>query len=220
MSRNRFSRMREAVRNPAAWVLVAELQAALGGCRTVLDLGCGADSPAKFLRDCKLTGVDGYQPDLDKAQARGTHDEYMLGDVRDAAALFPGRSFDACIALDVIEHLEKEDGWRMLRAMEQLATKRVVIFTPNGFIPQFSEDGNLQQHLSGWEVAEMRQAGYEVVGMHGPKNLRGEKGALKHRPRPLWGLISVAGHYAYTRRQPEKAFSIFCLKRIEAARSR
>jgi len=214
MARTSFSKIKEGFRNPAALALVMELQKALHGCHTVLDLGCGCNSPAKFLNHCRLTGVDGYQPDLDKARENGTHDEYVFGDVREAESLFPGRKFDACIALDVIEHLTKEDGWRMLKSMERLATKRVVIFTPNGFIPQFSEDGNLQQHLSGWEITEMRAAGYTVVGMHGPKSLRGEKAMLKYRPRPVWSLISVAMHYLQTRRHPEKAFSIFCLKRI------
>lgn len=213
MTRNKFSKLKEGLRNPAALALVLELQKALRGCQTVLDLGCGCNSPAKFLADCHLVGLDGYQPDLDKARAAGTHDEYFSGDVRAADQIFPGRKFDACIAMDVIEHLTKEDGWRMLKVMEQLATKRVVIFTPNGFIPQFCQEGDLQQHLSGWEIEEMRAAGYEVLGMHGPKGLRGEMAMLKYRPRPFWSLISVAAHYLSTRRQPEKAFSIFCLKR-------
>ena len=214
MSRKEFNAFQEGLRNPAAGVLVRELQQALQGCQTVLDLGCGWNSPAKYLRACHLVGMDGYQPDLEKAQDNKTHDEFVLGDVREAEKFFPDRRFDACIAMDVIEHLTKEDGWRMLKSMEKLATKRVVIFTPNGFVPQISEDGNLQQHLSGWEVSEMRQAGYEVCGMHGPKGLRGEKAALKYWPRPFWSLVSVAAHYFYTRQQAEKAYSIFCVKKI------
>lgn len=214
MRKRHFCVFQEGLRNPAAAVLVRELQKAVQGCQSVLDLGCGWNSPAKYLRDCHLIGVDGYEPDLEQARAKGTHDELFLGDVREAEKLFPNRRFDACIAMDVIEHLTKEDGWRMLKSMERLATKRVVIFTPNGFMPQTSEDGNLQQHLSGWEVQEMRQAGYEVCGMHGPKSLRGEKAALKYWPPPLWSLVSVAAHYLFTRRHPEKSFSIFCLKQI------
>jgi hypothetical protein len=217
MTRKKFSALREGLRNPASLALVLELRRTLRGCRTILDLGCGWNSPAKFLHEPEvLVGVDGYKPDLDKAKLHGTHDEYVSGDVRGAAALFPGRKFDACIAMDVIEHLTKDDGLQMLRSMEQLAGKRVVIFTPNGFVPQFSEDGNLQQHLSGWEVAEMQKMGYEVVGMHGPKGLRGEKAMLKYRPRPVWSLASVIGHYLYTRQRPETAFSIFCTKKMNS----
>jgi len=194
--------------------MVSELRRTLRDCQTVLDLGCGHNSPAKFLDGKHLVGMDGYEPDLKRAKERGTHDEYLLGDIRSAANHAGQRKFDACIALDVIEHLTKEDGWQMLKSMEQLAAKRVVIFTPNGFIPQFSQNGDLQQHLSGWEPTEMEQAGYEVLGMHGPKSLRGEKAVIKYRPRAVWGFVSVIGHYAYSRSRPEKAFSIFCTKKM------
>jgi len=103
----------------------------------------------------------------------------------------------------------------MLEAMEQLATKRVVIFTPNGFIPQQSKNGDLQEHLSGWLPEEMRQRGYTVTGMHGPKGLRGEYASLKYRPKAFWGVWSVAAHYLHTRRHPEKSFSIFCCKKLD-----
>jgi len=216
MTNRQFSLTREAIYNPGLFAVVAELRRVLWDCQSILDLGCGQNSPVKFLPDRHLVGVDGFEPDLKKARERGTHDEYICGDVRHAVDLVPGRKFDACIALDVIEHLTKEDGWQMLKSMEQLATKCVVIFTPNGFVPQFSQDGDLQQHLSGWEVPEMRQAGYRVIGMSGPKGLRGEKAALKYRPRAFWWLVSALGHYGYSRRRPEKAFSIFCTKEMGA----
>jgi len=216
MSRNKFSLVKEAA-HPASLVLVLELKKSLRGCQTVLDLGCGCNSPARFLpQDSKLVGMDGYAPDLEQARRRSTHDELIQGDIREAVGLLGGRRFDACIAMDVIEHLTKEDGWKMLKAMEQIATKRVVIFTPNGFVPQFSNDGDLQQHLSGWEIEEMRNRGYQVLGMHGPRSLRGEKAVLKYRPQAIWGGVSVFCHYAYTRQYPQSAFSIFCLKKMDS----
>ena|SRR6478736_2700396 len=214
MAKEKFNFVKEAVLNPGLLAMVAELQKSLHGCESVLDLGCGHNSPAKFLRNKYLVGLDGYMPDLEKAKERGTHDEYVCGDVRRIAAAVGQRKFDACIALDVIEHLPKEDGWQMLKSMEAIASKCVVIFTPNGFIPQFSQNGDLQQHLSGWEVNEMAGAGYEVIGMHGPKSLRGEKAIIKYQPRFFWGGVSLLGHYCHTRSRPQKAFSIFCLKRI------
>jgi SAM-dependent methyltransferase len=212
MSRQPASILREALPNPAFLAMVLELRGLLAGCGSVLDLGCGELSPARLLRGPRLVGMDGHEPSLSRARARGTHDEYVLGDVRRAGQLFSPGQFDACIALDVIEHLTKEDGWEMLETMERLAARRVVILTPNGFVPQQSHDGDLQEHLSGWEPGELRQRGYRVMGMYGPKGLRGEHAALKYRPKALWGLISVVGHYAATRRRPEKAFSILCFR--------
>ena len=212
MSRNSFNIWPGGLTNPAYLALVLETQKALKGCESILDLGCGNDSPMRFVKTGQLVGADGYQPSLDEARAKGTHDEFHLADVRKITDLFPDRRFDACVALDVIEHLEKDDGWQMLEAMEALATKRVLIFTPNGFVPQKSQNGDLQEHLSGWLPDEFRNRGYNVCGMHGPKSLRGEYAALKRRPKVLWSLISVFAHYLHTRSRPEKSFSIFCCK--------
>ncbi len=214
-----FSAWRESLGNPSLLTLVGELRGALAGCKSVLDVGCGKISPMRFLPSAHLVGFDGYAPDLEEARRNRTHNEYIRGDVRSLRELFPGRRFEACVALDVIEHLPKEEGWRMLEAMEALATRRVVIFTPNGFVPQKSKDGDLQEHLSGWTADEMRPRGYEVRGLYGPKGLRGEYHRVKYQPRVFWVMVSLLAHYVHTRSHPEKAAAIFCLKRLDQSRS-
>ena len=212
LSRASFSLLKSSLTNPSLLTLVREIQSTLRGCSTVLDVGCGNGSPLRFLSGVRLVGVDGYAPALEEARKSGTHDEFVLGDVKRISELFPPKSFDACVALDVIEHLPKEDGWRMADAMERLARKRVIIFTPNGFIPQKSKDGDLQEHLSGWTADEMRPKGYRVLGMYGPKSLRGEYHRIKRDPRAFWLLVSLGAHYLHTRTRPEKAAAIFCVK--------
>jgi len=214
MSRNSFNLWRETLPNAALLAFVLELRRQLRDCRTVLDLGCGNCSPLRLVRGPHLVGVDGYAPSLEQARARGTHDEYHLADVRRAAEVLGDRRFEACVALDVIEHLPKVDGWRLLEAMEQLATRRVIIVTPNGFVPQRSRDGDLQEHLSGWLPAEFRARGYHVLGMNGPKALRGEYAALRYQPKAFWGLVSFVAHCLYTRRHPDQAFTLFCVKQV------
>jgi SAM-dependent methyltransferase len=211
-ARNRFNLLRESFGNPSLLSFVGEIRSTLAGCKSVLDVGCGNASPMRFLHNSHIVGVDGYAPALEEARSHGTHNEYFLGDVTRIIPLFPARKFDACIALDVIEHLHKEDGWRMVDDMERLAMKRVVIFTPNGFVPQKSKDGDLQEHLSGWTADEMRSRGYRVLGMYGPKTWRGEYHRIKYQPRPFWVLLSMLTHHLYTRSRPEKSAAIFCVK--------
>ncbi len=212
MSRNTFSLARASMGNPSLWTLVKELESMLQGCETVLDVGCGNASPLRFVPRLHLTGLDGYAPSLEQARKAGTHDEYVLGDVRRIGELFAGKHFDATVGLDVIEHLPKEDGWRMLESMEKVATKRVVIFTPNGFVPQKSREGDLQEHLSGWTAEDLRPRGYRVLGMGGPKGLRGEFHIIKYQPRIFWAAISVLAQGLYTRNHPETAAAILCTK--------
>ncbi len=169
----------------------------------------------RYFRGGSLVGVDAYEVSLQRARSRGTHDEFVSGDVKRLEDLFPERRFDACVALDVIEHLEKNDGWRMLVAMERLATRRVIIFTPNGFLPQKSHEGDLQAHLSGWAADEMRSRGYLVTGLLGPKWLRGGHHGLTRRPRLFWAIVSLVSHYIVTARSAEKAAAIFCVKNVQ-----
>lgn len=215
MSRKHYSLWHEARSTPSLALLVRELRRALKGCNSVLDVGCGSRSPLRLVRASHTTGIDGYQPALDEARSGGTHDDFAFGDVKDIGKVFVDRRFDACIALDVIEHLTKEDGWKMLETMERLATKRVVIFTPNGFIPQKSHDGDLQEHLSGWLADEMRQRGYCVRGMYGLKSLRGEYHHIKRSPKAFWLMVAILSHYLYTHHRPEKSSAIFCVKELD-----
>jgi hypothetical protein len=214
MKRREFSLWSQCKSNPSLLMLMKELRSVLAGCQTVLDVGCGNSSPMRLLPGIRLVGVDGYAPALEEARKNGTHDEYVLGDVTGIGDLFQNRRFDACVALDVIEHLSKEDGWKLAETMEQLSTRRVVIHTPNGFLPQQSHEGDLQEHLSGWTADEMRGKGYEVFGMYGPKWMRGEYHHIKYQPRIFWLMVSFLAQFVYSRNHPESAAAIFCVKNL------
>jgi len=190
-----------------------ELRGALKDSASVLDVGCGPVSTLRWFGFEHLVGVEGYPPSVEAAKKNTTHDELVLGDIRELDRFFQPRQFDACIAVDVIEHLSKEDGLKLARAMEQVAAKKVIFFTPNGFLPQrHAENDDLQEHLSGWEVSEMRQLGYRVIGMLGPKWLRGELHVIRWRPRFLWGIIAWLLHAVWYRRHPASAAAILCVK--------
>ena len=117
--------------------------------------------------------------------------------------------------MDVIEHLRKEEGLQLMRQMELLARKRVIFFTPNGFLPQGHRvPGDLQSHLSGWEPPEMDAYGYRVAGFLGPKHLRGQHHRLIRPAVPL-GLVSLFGHLLWTRYHPTAAAAMLCVKNLE-----
>jgi predicted TPR repeat methyltransferase len=186
----------------------------LADCRTCLDLGCGAGSPIRLLDFEYTVGLDGHEPGVNQARASKTHTEVWLGDVRRIGEYFSARQFDCVVALDLIEHLTKTEGLQLIDAMERIASKKILIFTPNGFLPQQSTDGDLQAHHSGWEAREIAALGFTVIGMHGHKLLRGERHEHRIRPQALGGVISVLTHYLYTRRHPEKAAAILCVKEV------
>lgn len=64
-------------------------------------------------------------------------------------------SADAVYLLDVIEHMDFEEGWDVLKLAKKVAERQVVVYTPVGFQPQEGDAWGLgqdewQKHRSGW----------------------------------------------------------------------
>lgn len=194
------------------WTLL-QLRRALSGCDSVLDIGCGSDSALSIFGLETLVGFEGYGPSVEAARAKRTHQEIIMGKVQNLASHFATNQFEACIAIDVIEHMTKQEGLQMLSSMERIASKRSIILTPNGFLPQGHTDkADLQVHLSGWEPAEMGRLGYRVVGVLGPKRLRGEYHRLLHSPDWFWGTASLVCQIICSNWAPSTATAILCVK--------
>lgn len=100
--------------------------------------------------------------------------------------------------------------------MEKIARKKVIIVTPNGFLPQEPLDGNpYQKHISGWEISEFIKKGYKCLGMRGIKFLRGVHASLTYRPRIFWGIITVLSQsivYYF----PSLSFELCVIKHIDS----
>jgi len=190
-----------------------ELYEPLRDCRTILDVGCGSASRLRLLECQSLAGIDGYAPSVEEAKKNSTHNELILGDIRELDRFFKPGQFEGCIAIDVIEHLNKEDGIKLIEAMERIASRKVVFFTPNGFLPQaHATQSDLQEHLSGWTASEMKQLGYHVIGVLGPKWLRGGFHVIRWWPRSFWGIVAWLFHAVWSRWRPASAAAILCVK--------
>lgn len=206
--------------------LDSELSKSLSGCLSVLDLGCGPNSPLGALNTVsRRVGVEPFGPYLELAKARGTHDEFHQKLITELD--FEPNSFDAVIMIDVIEHMTEEDGLVAMKLAEKWARKKVVINSPNGFIAQKSLDGNpLQEHKSGWSYARMKELGYFSRGLAGPKWLRQEVVAetmgddlltsIRFRPRFFWFVIATLLQ-PVTYRIPKFAFSLMSIKSLSGA---
>lgn len=159
-------------------------------------------------------GVDLVDPSLETSKARGLHHEYHKIDVLQAAGHFGPDAFDCVFALDLIEHRERPDGFRLLEQMETMAREKVIIFTPNGFPPKEPFDGNeWQRHVSGWEIDELREMGFRVIGSNGWRPLRTQRGRVRWRPKSFWKRISLLSEL-FTTKNPRHPFQILCVKEL------
>jgi len=194
-------------------ILRRALRRALAGCASVLDVGCGASSPLAALDlSAFRVGVDVSAPDLAAARRAHTHDQLVRADVASLDTLVRPRSVDAVVALDVIEHFERERALALLDALEGIARRRVVVLTPNGFVPQPGTPENpWQEHRSGFTAADLAERGYRVRGVHGLSFVFGAFGETRLWPGPLWRRIADAtAPLVY--RAPSLAFALLGVK--------
>lgn len=108
---------------------------------------------------------------LDIFQPANPWRNFKLGNALDAVSLFGEHSFDVVMACELIEHLDKEDGPKLLRRLEKVARRLVIGTTPNGFLEQDPAKtphepwakNPYQKHLSGWTAPELVELGYCVI---------------------------------------------------------
>lgn len=212
--------------NQICHTLIYSLQDALKDCDSVLDIGCGPDSPLQHCKDVKFSvGVEPFKPYLREAKKKKTHSKFINKQAQELR--FPEKSFDAVIMTEVLEHFPKKTSQQMLSKMEKWAKKKVIVTVPNGFLPQAGVDDNpLQEHLSGWTVNEFKKRGYRVTGRAGLKSLRKDEQTesrlhggdiyrtMRWQPGVFWYAVSGFSQL-FTYFLPELAYGLFCVKTLE-----
>lgn len=189
-----------------------QLCRAIENMESILDVGCGSNSPLQFVgSDSLKVGLDVHPPSIEASRSKGIHDRYVEGGFKDLATLFEDAEFDCVIANDVIEHLSEEDGYIFIRQLERIAKRRVIIFTPTGFVPQAPYMGNQwMAHISGWEPKFFARRGYRVRGVNGWKKLRGERKRILYKPANFFKVLSWISQYV-TYWIPSQAFAQFAV---------
>jgi len=185
MGRGLYQKFRRAMHLDST--VVPFLRRELAGASTVLDIGCGRNSPvAKVDSNAYSVGIDLYLPALRESKAKRIHSDHVLADAMHLP-LQQTRVFDVAVMIEVVEHLYKEEGVRLMLMLANLARK-LVMSTPNGFMAQDAEDGNVYQiHHSGWRIRELREMGFAVYGVEGLKGLRAINRTFS---RHSWRMLS------------------------------
>ena len=128
----------------------------------VADIGCGI-VPMNYFRPKLHFLIEPWKEYADIISHRYADDKSIIvfrTGALEALEIFDNNSVDSIFLLDVIEHLEKDDGIKIIKESERVARKQIIIFTPLGFMPQHVEpdmkDGwglsgsEMQEHRSGW----------------------------------------------------------------------
>ncbi|MBI5358411.1 class I SAM-dependent methyltransferase [Candidatus Amesbacteria bacterium] len=163
---------------------------AIGEAKTILDLGT---DDGQFMNDIGkgknwiIDGIEIYKPSFNKAKESEVYRKTWLGDVELIAKelISKKQKYDVVLCSQVLEHLDKNKGKRILKLAEKLATKRIVFALPISFMNQpveFLKGNPYQAHRSGWSIDELRGLGFTVHGM-GIKFLWSENGICRTLPK-------------------------------------
>lgn len=106
-----------------------------------------------------------------------------LGVVPDDLVLIPENYYDFVLAIDLIEHLSKSEGFLLLYELDRISKGFSALLTPNGFVWQPPSENNPHNaHISGWTHKELRQLGWRYQrGQIGFKLLYGSYGLAKYQ---------------------------------------
>jgi 2-polyprenyl-3-methyl-5-hydroxy-6-metoxy-1,4-benzoquinol methylase len=119
------------------------------GCR-VLDCGCGCGRWGYLLRGKEVVGIDVSKPYLQEAKM---YEHVVLGSA--SALPFQSGVFDTSLAIELIEHLLKAEGYSFLKDLKRVSAKRIVMTTPRDFEPIFYGSEHPETHKSYWTRQEI-----------------------------------------------------------------
>ncbi len=167
----------------------------------------------KKSHSCRLTvGVDLFEPYLEICKKQMIHDELVHADIRRLP--FKSKSFDIVLLMQVLEHLEKADGEKLIEAMEDIARMQVIISTPVGSFKWGKHENNpYNEHKSAWSPDEMRRRGYAVTGQalrHGVEPFAHLPTILFQLSSAIWLPVNPIAHFF-----PEIASNMVCIKNLK-----
>lgn len=116
---------------------------------TVIDVGAGL-RPCPWYPTAQKIYIEPYRGYADVLRRQGLA---VLNVTADEG--LHGLRADAVVLLDVLEHMERLVGERVVQLAKLAAIKQVIIYTPFGFLPQDGDAWEMggddwQRHRSGW----------------------------------------------------------------------
>lgn len=147
---------------------------------SILDVGCGklwdGNPPSEdYLLSVfsssrfHITGIDIFPECIEWRKENGPPGRYIHMDALEARERL-GRRFDLVIAHHVIEHFDKETSKGLIRDIENMAMKQVIVGAPVGFTnTDYAVElhrNEWERHKCGWTPNEFVAIGYSIVHVY------------------------------------------------------
>jgi hypothetical protein len=146
-------------------------------CKSVLDVGTGLMHSLEAMPCSIKVGLEVHRPYLESCKLDDA--VAVNASAFEIERLFVPDAFDLVTLIDVLEHFAQTEALEVLRQVEVVARRRIVLFTPRGEFPQEGHDAfglggeEFQRHRSAWEPEDLLGLGYRVAvleGFHDQRN--------------------------------------------------
>jgi len=142
----------------------------------ILDCGCGYGGWAIMITEKlglkQIIGVDVWKPYLLIAHQTRCYDDTILA----SGAHLPFRDdvFKQTLCIEVLEHLGKKDGYKLLNEINRVSQGPIILTVPNGWVATENKVRS-EVHISAWANEDLEKYGYDLIQMHEGNGLCGTK---------------------------------------------
>lgn len=105
-----------------------------------------------------IDGVEGFAAYLTPVHEY-SYNRILLGDALDVLQAIPSRSYELVLAIDILEHFDRQNGDRFIVECLRICSKACLISTPKDYIEQIVEANPLEDHRSHWTKADLSDRG-------------------------------------------------------------
>lgn len=110
----------------------------------------------------RIDGIEGFAGYITPVH-EWAYNEIMLGEALELLDRIEDGRYELVIAIDILEHFDREPGLRLLEEMRRVASRAVLVSTPKEFHEQEVAANPYENHRSLWTEADLTTSGYTEV---------------------------------------------------------
>lgn len=122
----------------------------------------GSDARQRSKDQWKITidGIEGYAGYL-TAVHDYSYTNLLIGNALELLPTLGDKTYDLVLAIDILEHFEKEQGIVFLKECQRVSRGSVLVSTPKDFVAQEVLANPLENHRSHWTGEDFRLCGFD-----------------------------------------------------------
>ena len=122
----------------------------------------GSDARQRSKDQWKITidGIEGYAGYLTVVHDY-SYNNLMIGNALELLPTLGDKTYDLVLAIDILEHFEKEQGIVFLQECQRVSRGYVLVSTPKDFVAQEVPANPLENHRSHWSEKDFRLCGFD-----------------------------------------------------------